>query len=405
MFSKLIAIFLLSSLCHWSFADLTTSINQLLEDQGKNETIGVYVETIAPGSVLYSYNGNLPMTPASTTKAFTAAAAYLFLGPDYHYVTTISTNAKMAKTLSGNVYIHFSGDPTLSSVDLDALIDQMRIKGVHMITGNVILDETVFSGSVYGQGWGLSDFENCYGAPITGAIINSDCSRYGVVRDPNVYAEDVVRAALKNAGIRLQGQVIEGKMPVDTVMIAAHNSDSLQAILGYMLKYSDDVYANAVFKTMGDDYFHAGSYVEGARATHAILAAHFGVLFKKSPLLNDGSGLSTENLISPQQLVVLYRDMYADTALRGMFMKSLAISGQPGTLVYRLDDRALRGRVYAKTGTFEHDKGGVSNLAGYLILPGHSPIAFAVMVNHTDADSSRAQALQDQIVRLIAKDE
>ena len=97
--------------------------------------------------------------------------------------------------------------------------------------------------------------------------------------------------------------------------------------------------------------------------------------------------------------------MYADTALRGMFMKSLAISGQPGTLVYRLDDRALRGRVYAKTGTFEHDKGGVSNLAGYLILPGHSPIAFAVMVNHTDADSSRAQALQDQIVRLIAKDE
>ena len=110
-----------------------------------------------------------------------------------------------------------------------------------------------------------------------------------------------------------------------------------------------------------------------------------------------------DNLISPSTLVALYRHMY-DSRLREPFMRSLAISGQSGTLLYRMTDPLLRGRVYAKTGTFEHDKGGVSNLAGYLILPDQDPIAFAIMVNHTD-HIPYSQNMQDEIVRLVAESE
>lgn len=403
MLSKSIKALFIASFSMHACADLSTSINNLLQHQNKKEKIGIYIQNLDTNEILYSYNGTLQMTPASTAKSFTAAAAYLSLGPNYHYVTTLSTDAKPAETLNGNVYIHFSGDPTLTSLNLDNLIRQMRAQGVRNITGNVVLDETVFSGPAYGAGWGVNDFENCYAAPITGAIINQNCSRFGVIRTPTSYAEQVVHFALRSSGIHVGGQITQGQTPPNTLTLAAHYSSSLQNILDYMLKYSDDVYANAIFKTMGNNYYHVGSYTNGALATSTILQAHFGIPFQ-APALKDGSGLSTQNLISPQQLVALYSRMYNDTSLRIPFMQSLAISGQSGTLVYRLTEKFLRGHVYAKTGTFQHDNGGVSNLAGYLALPNHSTIAFAIMMNNT-GDAFRAESLQDQIVHLIAENE
>jgi D-alanyl-D-alanine carboxypeptidase/D-alanyl-D-alanine-endopeptidase (penicillin-binding protein 4) len=169
-----------------------------------------------------------------------------------------------------------------------------------------------------------------------------------------------------------------------------------------MLKYSDDVYANAIFKTIGKEEDSEGSYTGGAEAVHQVLADHFGTLFRHTEL-KDGSGLSTENQISPEQLVELYHEMYYDPNLRAAFIHSLAISGQSGTLVYRMTDPLLRGHVYAKTGTFEHDQGGVSNLAGYILIPGYEPVAFAIMVNNAN-NISQAQGFQDAIVRLVAKE-
>ena len=382
-------------------ANLTTSLNSLINNERKSEKIGVYVQNIETGSTLYAYNSNSFMTPASTTKVFTAAAAYLFLGSNYHYVTTLSTNGHLGKTLNGNVYLRFSGDPTLTSTNLYGLVNQIKQKGVSKINGNVILDQSVFSGSYYGLGWGASDFSSCEGAPIAGAIINSNCSSNGVVKNPTLYAQQTLRVAFAKAHISVQGKIIAGTSPAKTILIASHSSQPLQNILGYMLKKSDDVYANAIFKTIGKNYYHTGTYKEGARATTMILSSNFGKNFK-APTLNDGSGLSTLNRISPAQLVALYRNMYHEPGLTMPFIKSLAISGQAGTLIHRLTDPLLRGNVYAKTGTFHEDNGGASALAGYLILPKHAPIVFAIIINNTGYNTSHAQILQDKILRTIA---
>lgn len=402
--SHLLIVFSMSLFAISVFADLTASINNLVAREAKNEKVGIYVQNIEDGSVLYAYNSNEAFTPASTTKVFTAAAAYLSLGPQYHYITSLSTNASMAQNLKGNVYLRFSGDPTLTILNIDALFYQLRRQGVREISGDVVLDQSIFSGSYYGSGWTPDDIDNCYGAPITGAIIDNNCSRIGVVKYPNFYAQQIITNAVRHAGIRLNGKVIEGVTPKHTTTIATHDSNSLQAILDFMLKYSDDVYANAIFKTMGKAYVNSGSYAGGSFATDMILASHIGKNFSP-PQLKDGSGLSTMNLITPEQLVALYDYMYHEPGLSDYFRQSLAISGQGGTLVYRLNNRLLDGRVFAKTGTFHHDKGGVSSLAGYLILPGHPVISFAIMMNDISGDTSRAESLQDQIVQTIAENE
>jgi len=59
---------------------------------------------------------------------------------------------------------------------------------------------------------------------------------------------------------------------------------------------------------------------------------------------------------------------------------------------------AVVGHVFGKTGTIN----GVSTLSGYVMLPGHSVVAFAVMMNVFLAIVINAHVIQDKIVRAIA---
>jgi len=86
------------------YANLTDAVNNILDTQASNMQVGVYIKNLTTGKVLYSQDGQRPMTPASNAKVFTSAAAYLYLGPNYHFTTEIDSLAPVAPTLKGNVY-------------------------------------------------------------------------------------------------------------------------------------------------------------------------------------------------------------------------------------------------------------------------------------------------------------
>ena len=123
------------------------------------------------GAVLYNNDGGLPMTPASNTKVLTAAAALLYLGANYQFNTKISTNGTVTgKVLNGNLYVTFAGDPTLSLQNVYGLLAAIKAKGIKSIHGNVVIDETIFSGPYYALGWPQSDLAYCYAAPVQGRL-------------------------------------------------------------------------------------------------------------------------------------------------------------------------------------------------------------------------------------------
>jgi D-alanyl-D-alanine carboxypeptidase/D-alanyl-D-alanine-endopeptidase (penicillin-binding protein 4) len=435
-------------------ASVSSSIDALVARQSNNMQIGAEIINADTGKVVYSKNPALPMTPASNTKVMTAAAAYLYLGPNYTYATTMGQSGN-------NVYVKFSGDPTLTSADIYALAKSLKQAGVSAVKGNVVLDQNVFSGPYYGLGWSQDDLAYCYGAPISGAIINGNCmalqvtksphsetpaikqftTRFPVVnqvrlvgrrelrtcvfqptitsnnsillqgclptranwgfafaiKNPSSYAKQVVQTAFEKAGITVQGQFVSGQAPSNEKILAAHHSDDLVTLLSYMLKHSDDVYAGAIAKTLGSSYYGVGSYKAGANATDAILMTRLGKGFKP-PYLEDGSGLSSYNLISPQQLIQVYSYMYRQPNLNTIFMKSLATSGQVGTLSYRMTQNGMAGHVMGKTGTIS----GVSTLSGYLAMPGQPVYIFAIMMNGIEGSPAHARYVQDQIVKILA---
>lgn len=396
-------------LVSYTFANLTSAINDIIDNQNSNMQIGVYIKNLTTGKVLFSLDGLRPMTPASNAKVFTAAAAYLYLGPNYHFTTELDSSAPVAPTLKGNVYIYFSGDPTLTSRDITNLVLQLKHLGVQRINGNVVIDDSIFSGPKYGLGWPQADLSRCYAAPVGGAIINSNCRAVRVVKareswwmasaikNPNDYAVQVVTATFKRLGIQVSGKFINGITPQSAKTLAKHDSKSLQVILSYMLKRSDNVYAGAIGKTLGNSYYGIGSYKSGVNAINAILTSHIGTVFKPV-YLEDTSGLSVYDLVSPQQLVQVLDYMYHTPAISNIFIKSLAIGGQRGTLAYRFNRWPLLGHVYGKTGTIN----GVSTLSGYVMVPKHPVVAFAIMMNGVQGSSYYAHVLQDKIVQAIA---
>lgn len=105
-----------------------------------------YVVSLKRGNVLYERNPNLMLTPASTTKLFSTAAAFHLFGPNGGINTDIHTDGRLDDkgTLHGNVYLIGRGDALLTVNDLEDLADKVRAAGVKRITGNVYADNSHF---------------------------------------------------------------------------------------------------------------------------------------------------------------------------------------------------------------------------------------------------------------------
>jgi D-alanyl-D-alanine carboxypeptidase/D-alanyl-D-alanine-endopeptidase (penicillin-binding protein 4) len=202
---------------------------------------------------------------------------------------------------------------------------------------------------------------------------------------------------LASQGIKLQGTVQVGTTAFASKVIATHQSASLQVLLGIMLKKSDNLYAEAITRTLGQQYYGVGSHKAGVNAINAIIEKQLGPDFSP-PYLQDGCGESIYNLISPTQIAQVLYGMY-HSSMSQIFIKDLAITGQPGTLAYRMTKPPLGGKVFAKTGTIA----GVSTLSGYLLLPGRTPIIFSIMMNEIIGSAARARNAQDQIVTYTSR--
>ena len=151
----------------------------------KGASVSFIVKETDSGNLLYGYDTEKEMTPASVMKTVTTATALEILGVDFRFETSILYDGEINNgVLNGNLYIYGSGDPTLNSSELETKKDSILVlwtlaikqAGIQKITGHVIADESIFDtegvsmkwmrediGSSYGQGsYGLNVFDNRY---------------------------------------------------------------------------------------------------------------------------------------------------------------------------------------------------------------------------------------------------
>ena len=98
------------------------------------------------------------------------------LGKNYQYTTTTSYSGDISGgNLSGNLYVHSNGDPTLGSWRYDSykpenfkqkFIDALKQKGISKISGDLIMDDSYFDFQTVPGGWPWNDLGNYYGAGV-----------------------------------------------------------------------------------------------------------------------------------------------------------------------------------------------------------------------------------------------
>ncbi|MFT6926947.1 MAG: D-alanyl-D-alanine carboxypeptidase/D-alanyl-D-alanine-endopeptidase (penicillin-binding protein 4) [Psychromonas sp.] len=199
------------------------------------------------------------------------------------------------------------------------------------------------------------------------------------VNDPFAYASQIIESELKKAGIKLKGKVklVQSKQAdAASQVLVKHQSPELGKLLQVMLKDSDNLIADSLFKTLGAAYFQtAGNFRNGAQALKLILQAH-GVDLENA-YLADGSGLSRHNLMSAKLFMAVLKYVYQNDA-KLKLLDSFSIAGVDGTLHYHkgVAGPLLKGNIVAKTGSMK----GVANLLG-IVKTTQGERLFALVIN------------------------
>ncbi len=226
--------------------------------------------------------------------------------------------------------------------------------------------------------------------------INSTPKVFSVsLESPSLYAALLFRDLLQKHGIALTGEIKYQKVPGNATRIATHRSQPLSELIYAIMKESDNLYSNALFKKMGQIVYDApGTWQKGAKAVLSFLADRVG-LDTSNLVLMDGDGQSRYNLVSPDQMVEFLKWMKEQFLFFPEFLASFPISGVDGTLRERMSDPSLKGKVRAKTGTMT----GISSLAGYAMTSSGELLAFTIFINGFIKPAATYKlSLEDQIL-------
>ena len=211
---------------------------------------------------------------------------------------------------------------------------------------------------------------------------------------PAYYAASVFKEYLRQEGVEVTGKVRVGFVPEGAYEILSHSSMPLSLILRGLNKFSNNFVAEQILKTIGADiYGPPGTTLNGLRAIDEYMQS---LKYKPEGFsILDGSGLSRQNRLSPDQIVSVFQDMYADLGVYPEFISALGVMGRDGNVLKRMNGHNSAERARVKTGTLNS----VSALSGYFQSADGERFAFSILMNDLKCSNGQAKRLQDRIVR------
>lgn len=167
--------------------NLETRINKILKDQRfKHANASISVIDLDNKNTYVDINGEKSLIPASSLKLLTTFTALDLLGEDYVYKTRITHSGKLDPdgTLTGNIYIEGSGDPTLGSDRISGVrslndllkevLSKIKAYGITCIDGKIIADESIYDSYPISPSWQWNDLGNYYASGSWGININEN---------------------------------------------------------------------------------------------------------------------------------------------------------------------------------------------------------------------------------------
>ena len=168
-----------------TLADLQSKIRlALARPELRRGSVGIKIASLSTGKVIFEENAERYFMPASNMKSFTIAAAIEKLSPTFKFTTSVFANSQPDAngTIKGDLTVFGRGDISNSTAfyesdyykGLDAIADKIVQAGVKKIEGNLIGDDSYFSGSAIPSGWEWDDLQWYYGAEVSALPLNDN---------------------------------------------------------------------------------------------------------------------------------------------------------------------------------------------------------------------------------------
>ena len=411
---------------------------------------------------LLNHRGAALVNPASVMKLVTTYASLELLGPAYTWATPVFVDGSIKDgVLTGNLIIQGRGDPKLVIERLWLLLRRVQSLGIKTITGDILLDRSVFAVAAPNA----ADFDGeplrPYNAAPDALLINfkavvmsfvpnyasgiasvsfepplanvqmqttvplgssKDCSDYRTAlaadfsdpsrisfkgayplacgekvwpvayADPASYTERAVAGMWAEMGGKLGGRVQGGRVPAGLKSVFEVISPSLAEVIRDINKFSNNVMAQQLFLTLS--LKSAPASLEASRSVVQLWwRERFGE--PDMPVLDNGSGLSRQERVTPQGLARMLQTAFVSGAMPEL-MASLPITGIDGTL-RSSKSRVSQGWAHLKTGTLRD----ATALAGYVHTPSGRRLVVVGIINHPNAAAARPalEALVDWAVK------
>ena len=218
--------------------------------------------------------------------------------------------------------------------------------------------------------------------------------------DPASYTERAVQGMWQDMGGKIGGRVRDGRAPAGLRAAFEATSPSLAEVIRDINKYSNNVMAQQLFLTLSLSSNLSSNPAGGAasfEASREVVRAWWRERFGEQdlPVLDNGSGLSRQERITPQGLARMLQTAYLSGVMPEL-MSSLPITGIDGTL-RKSKSRVSQGWAHLKSGSLSNS----TALAGYVHTPNGRRLVVVGIVNHPNAAAARPalEALVDWAVK------
>jgi D-alanyl-D-alanine carboxypeptidase/D-alanyl-D-alanine-endopeptidase (penicillin-binding protein 4) len=176
---------------------LTAKISERLSrPETRRGQVGVKIVSLNTGKVIFQQNAEKYFMPASNMKNFTVATAIERLTPDFKFVTTVySSGMPDVSGVVKGLRIYGRGDVSISDAfndgdkfkGIDRLVDAIVAAGVKRVEGDIVGDETYFTGSPVSGSWEWDDLQFDYGAEVSALPLNDNAQSLSVTPGPIGY--------------------------------------------------------------------------------------------------------------------------------------------------------------------------------------------------------------------------
>ena len=218
-----------------------------------------------------------------------------------------------------------------------------------------------------------------YQRTITGTLPANRASFVvkGDLPNPPLALASLFTNQLNHDGIRISG------LPTDTLPTASrkrtqfyvHYSPDLNSIIDKTNTESNNLFAEHIFKRLALINHPIATRQEATEIVKQFWVSHQADT--TSLFIEDGSGLSPFDGVTPEFLVHLLIYMRRANPYGNLLFNSLPIAGQSGTLRNFLANTPLKGKVHAKSGSIKR----VLCYSGYLDHNNNKEYAFSIMTN------------------------